>query len=98
MRHTRLKLVAPENSADGDTDGTDGVVRRSNACSDRSRHCCASWTTDERNRRMTRRDRFRSSMPAGPNGMGTGFVTQLVRVRVPGPAPRSCSSVGRARA
>jgi hypothetical protein len=26
-------------------------------------------------------------MPAGPNGMGTGFVTQLIRVRVPGPAP-----------
>jgi hypothetical protein len=36
-------------------------------------------------------------MPAGPNGMGTGFVIQLIRVRVPGPAPWLCSSVGRAR-
>ena len=47
---------------------------------------------------MTRRDQFARALPAGPNGMGTGFVTQLIRVRVPGPAPWSCSSVGRARA
>jgi hypothetical protein len=38
------------------------------------------------------------AVPAGPSRMGTGFVAQLIRVRVPGPAPWSCSSVGRARA
>ena len=47
---------------------------------------------------MTRRDTVARAMPAGPNRMGTGFVIQLIRVRVPGPAPWSCSSVGRARA
>lgn len=53
-----------------------------------------------RRRRRSRRRSVRHAVthvPAWPGRTGAGFVTQSIRVRVPGPAPRSCSSVGRAR-
>ena len=98
MRDNRLKLVPPENNASAVTDGTKELPNEP-ANPDSGRQLLRLVNSDEEHRRTTRRDRCRSSTcRPGPTGVGTGFVIQSIRVRVPGPAPRSCSSVGRARA